>query len=202
MDALFEMVKSIESGDVQFPIESLYGIKVCVYIEKKSYPDGDIFYYFKISDNHYRTEDRYNYYFKSYTKIKTDEELKIMLECCVRFVKKCKIDKLTGRFVLEGVEKSQYEKNTHNFVRIINLFEDVEHIKTILNKCCVCHDWTHTTLKECQHPVCLECLIRLQIKPCEHCGGDDTHANCDNCLGLEKISTCPLCRSAILEGIY
>jgi len=204
MEALFQMINSIEKhGSVSFPIKSIHGLKVNASIEKRVFDDGDVFYTFCISDSYYLgNEENYDYYGKTYTKIKTDQELKIMLECCVRFVKQCKIDKLTGKFALEGSEKCKYEKNIHDYARLIDLFEDVEHIKTILNKCSVCHDWTATTLKECEHPLCIDCLRHLVVKPCECCYGDDPHANCDCCRGLEEVSTCPLCRRAIVEGIY
>ena len=70
MDALFEMIKSIEKrGSVTLPIEAIHNIKVIVDIEKIVYTnnrcncEGDENrYYFRIIDNHYHAEDNYRYY--------------------------------------------------------------------------------------------------------------------------------------------
>lgn len=202
MDALFEMIKSIErDGTVVLPIDKIHDIKVYVDIEKKVYTRNcdcdEVMYYFHIRDNYYCCEDRYNYYFKSFEKIKTDIQIKLMLECCVRFIKNCKVDKLVGMFVID----EDNNVNVRAFEKLVGLFEDMEHVKTSLNRCCVCHDWTHTKLKECSHPVCLECLIKLEEKECEECYGDDPTMCCDKCRGLERIRTCPMCREYIIEGI-
>jgi len=211
MDALFDMIKSIEyHGSITMPIVSMHKLPVNVSIERKKYTqmkDGaevsEIYYYFEISDSYYRTEnDSYHYYFKTFDRSQTDEQIKLMLEKIVLFIKTCKIDKLTGMFRTEGDEMmSMCDKNIHNFSRLIDLFEDVEHIKTVLNRCCVCHDWTHTTLKDCSHSVCIDCLSQLEMKTCEDCCGDDPYCNCDKCRGLERVKACPMCRNYIIEGI-
>jgi hypothetical protein len=163
---------------------------------------GDTRCYFKITDNHYHCDgDHYHYYFKLFDPIITDDELKIILEYCVRFIKNCKIDKLTGKFYLEGDEITPYAKNINDFAKLADLFEDVEHIKTLLNRCCVCHEWTQTSLKGCKHPVCLDCWRQLTVINCDDCDGDDPMNNCDKCQGLEKVQACPMCREYIIEGI-
>ena len=207
MDALFEMIKSIEKrGSVVLPITSIHNIKVVVDIEKIVYTnnrcncDGDEKrYYFRIIDNHYHNEDNYRYYFNSFD-IFTDEFLREKLEWFVRFIKNCEINKLTGQFHIED-DPSNETTNIRNFETLVGLFEDMEHVKTMLNRCCVCHDWTHTTLKDCSHTVCLDCLMKLEEKDCEECHGDDPSHCCDKCEGMEQVRSCPMCREYIINGI-
>lgn len=203
-----------ESGSIALPIKKIHGLGVDAEIIKRAnnpppHEKKEITYSYSfiIKDNHYRTfdnDDGYEYYHKYYQDgtIKTDEELKIMLECCVRFIKQCKIDKITGHFALEGVVNGCFEKNMHDFARLAELFEDVEHVETLLNKCCVCHEWTRTSLKDCKHVVCLDCMSKLQKKNCSECHGCNPHSDCDECLGLERVASCPMCRKQIISGIY
>jgi len=201
-----------ETGSITLPIKKIHGLCVDAEIIKRANKPllhekkkTTYSYAFIIKDDHYRCDDdHWEYYHKYYhdDTIKTDEDLKIMLECCVRFIKQCKIDKVTGHFALDGVVNGCYEKNQHDFVRLAELFEDVEHVKTLLNKCCVCHEWTRTSLKDCDHDVCVDCVSKLQKKECSACHGYDPHCECQECCGLEKVASCPMCRKPITSGIY
>ena len=213
MDALFEMVKHEMKGDsnLTFPIQTIHGISVSAKIYKvinkcdakyRDKDDSDIYYKFDIEDHYHRKkEDAADYYNKTFCKINSDDDLRVMLECCVRFLKNCKIDKLTGRFITEKIDTHCYIKNTHNFARLADLFEDIPHITTVLNRCCVCHDWTRTFTSDCHHTLCLECLSQIKLVECDDCYNDDPQACCDKCCGLGEVRPCPLCRGYIIEGL-
>jgi hypothetical protein len=216
MDALFTMIKDgiIEAGSLTMPIKKIHGLSVTVEIRKRTNKPkpqekkkATHAYTFIIKDDHYHTGDEgeeWEYYQKYYSDglIKTDEELKIMLECCIRFIKQCKIDKLTGHFALEGVTNGCYEKNMYDFVKLAELFEDIEHVKPLLSKCCVCTEWTRTSLKDCDHNVCLDCMSKLVKKDCSGCNGYDPQHCCSECCGLQQVASCPMCRKQIIAGIY
>lgn len=212
MDALFEMVK-IEmenNSNLTFPIQTIHGLSVSAKIYKhtnscrpkdKKKGEADIYYGFAIEDDYHHGENRDDYYNKRFDDINNDDDLKVMLEYCVRFIKSCRIDKLTGRFILEDGEKCCYVKNTHNFVRLADLFEDIPHVTTVLNRCCVCHDWTRTFTSDCHHPLCLECLSQIKMDDCDECNNDDPSGCCDKCVGLGEMRSCPMCRGYIFMGL-
>jgi hypothetical protein len=203
MDYLFHMIttKVVGDGAVTIPIKKIHGLGVEVQIEKRTRDKDGIVshcYSFTIKDDYYRGDSDYKfeYYQKHYhyNELDTDEKIKVMLECCVRFIKKCRIDKFRGRFALENFDST-------NCLSLAMLFENIEHVELPFSKCCVCDDWTSTVLTDCSHPVCMECLPKLVKKDCEQCHGSDPLCECDNCCGLEKVAPCPLCRKPIISGI-
>ena len=197
------MLKAIEkNGSVTFPITKMFGLNVDVSIEKYINHDKDSVYSFEIADNHYRGEP-INLYYQTIFKFteNTKEEINTMIEYCCKFIAKCKINKLTGKFYWEHQKPSHNTENMNNFAKLIDLFVDLEHVETIINKCSVCYEYTNTRLKDCSHDLCLDCLSKLVKKDCEQCGGVDHMCCCDRCLGLETIATCPVCREYILGGL-
>jgi len=203
MDAIYEMLNLIEKhGSITFPITKMFGLSVDVSIEKYINNDKVSVYSFEITDSHYRGDNRTMYYETDFKLTEnTEKEIKTMIEYCCKFVAKCKINKLTGKFYWEEQSLSHHTKNMEDFAKLIELFVDLEHVETILNKCSVCYDYTNTKLKDCSHDLCLDCLSKLTKKDCEQCGGNDPMCCCDRCLGLETISTCPVCREYILGGL-
>ena len=202
MDELFKMITSEigEHGCVCFPIKSIHGFGVSASLMKRLSYEKKIIYIFEIENDEWRMDNHWTYYYKLFDAINNDADIKIMLECCVRFIKHCKIDKITGRFIIDG-EKSCYNGGLRDFSRIAELFEDIEHVELIINRCCVCHDWTKLKLRDCDHHVCLECLSKIVKKDCEECHGEERGDCCDKCLSLERVRSCPMCRGYITTGI-
>lgn len=116
---------------------------------------------------------------------------------CLNFIKTCRFNKITAKFI-SPIDPDEISTEQSD-IEIALFFKDTESVKIRFDECCVCYDYTGSKLNECGHPVCVECITKLEKDVCRSCNGD-YNEGC-KCEGTGCIwgwtQNCPMCRATI-----
>jgi len=188
------------------PISSIHGLDTTVYFARKNKCSCSLLaeeppatFAFVIQDREFHGNFKWTYYRKDFKDIKTDQDITIMMECIVRFIKNCVVNNLRGGFLLP--DQMLKDKEGFGWGDFGDLFENIEHVKMPMAPCCVCHDWTMSKTEDCKHPLCISCLAKLPKVKCEECEDCDGCEDCEECDGIHNTRRCPMCRGDIVHGM-
>jgi hypothetical protein len=162
------------------PIKKIKNIGVIVTITKEGK-----YYTFSINPTEFDIQDEvlyadhYNQLGDNPKFASDDDFTRYVVEEVLKTLRELTIDKLNGYFVTpKNCPMPDLVKMDAMWEEFCQEFKDDETFELEMNECCVCFSLTKTKTN-CGHPVCLECVSKIQRDPNEY------------------RKNCPLCRQLI-----